>query len=66
MFDRYLVEVDHHAAGILIRAEQGFVFHAVSSAFHALEGAIFPHALAAERAARRLIGAGRRRGAARH
>ena len=36
----------------------GFAFHAVSSAFSALEGSTFPDAYAAERAARRI----RRRG----
>jgi hypothetical protein len=61
MFDNYIVEVDEHAAGILIRAGHAFTFHAVESAFRALEGTIFPDAFAAERAALRLLRHGRRR-----
>ncbi|WP_334174982.1 hypothetical protein [Pseudoxanthobacter sp.] len=53
-FDTYLIEIEDDPAGILIRAPGGFAFHAVSSAFSALEGATFPDAYAAERAARRL------------
>ncbi|MBB5751775.1 hypothetical protein [Prosthecomicrobium pneumaticum] len=54
MFDNTLIEVDDHAAGILVRAGQAFAFHALELPFQSLEGVTFPDAATAERAARRL------------
>lgn len=54
MFDRYLVEVNNRAAGILVRAGAAYEFHSVEKPFAALEGTTFPDAASAERAARRL------------
>ncbi|MQT14173.1 hypothetical protein [Segnochrobactrum spirostomi] len=53
-FNHYLVEIDDNPAGILIRTGSEFAFHAVGAKFAPLEGATFPDAVAAERAARRL------------
>jgi hypothetical protein len=55
MFDRYIIEIDERAAGILTRAGQAFAFHAVAPLFQVLDGATFPDAFSAERAARRLV-----------
>lgn len=54
MFDNYLIEVDDHAAGILVRSGNAFAFHALERTFRPLDGMTFPDAAAAERAARRV------------
>ena len=52
VFDNYIIEIDGNAAGILVRADRHFAFHALEPAFAALEGVVFADAVAAERAAR--------------
>jgi hypothetical protein len=52
MSDRYIIEVNSQAAGIVIRNRDGFRFFAASHPFHALEGRLFRSAREAERAAR--------------
>ena len=54
MFDNYIVEIDDRAVGVIVRAGRAFSFHAVEAAYAPLEGAAFPDAYAAERAARKL------------
>ena len=58
MFDTYLLEIDDVEAGILLRQEGGFVFHAVANRYRGFEGEVFSDPWSAERALRRL---GRRR-----
>jgi hypothetical protein len=50
----YIIEVGGQAAGIIVReaGETLFQFHSAGTAFRSLEGRTFPHARAAERAAR--------------
>ncbi len=55
MFANYLIEVRDSPVGILIRQGDGYAFHALDPAVGDLEGATFPDAFAAERAARRRI-----------
>ena len=57
MSDRYIIEVESQAAGIVVRNPEGFRFFAASSQFHSLEGRLFASARDAERAARRLLDA---------
>jgi hypothetical protein len=52
VFDNYIIEIDDEAAGILVRTGRNFAFHALERTFEALEGMIFPDAIAAERAVR--------------
>jgi hypothetical protein len=52
MSDRYIIEVNSQAAGIVIRNRDGFRFFAASHPFHSLEGRLFRSAREAERAAR--------------
>lgn len=54
MFDNYIIEIDDKAAGILVRTGRAFAFHALERTFAALEGVLFPDAVAAERAARKV------------
>lgn len=54
MSNGYLIEVAGHDAGLAVRDGDAYAFLAVSPRFRALEGARFPSALAAERAAWRL------------
>jgi len=64
VFDNYLIEVDDHAAGILVRSGHAFAFHALERPFQQLEGRTFPDAATAERAARRCTRGGTERVAA--
>lgn len=54
MFDNYIIEIDDKAAGILVKSGRAFAFHALERTFAALEGMVFPDAIAAERAARKV------------
>lgn len=54
MFDNYIIEIDDKAAGILMRTGRAFAFHALERSFDVLEGMVFPDAVAAERAARKV------------
>ena len=51
MFDAYLIETEHEVAGILVRVDQGFRFHAVMPSFTELERQQFTSPWKAERAA---------------
>lgn len=51
MFDAYLIETEHEVAGILIRVDEGFRFHAVMPSFTELERQQFTSPWKAERAA---------------
>ncbi len=57
MSDRYIIEVESQAAGIVVRSADGYRFFAASHPFHSLEGRLFASAREAERAARRLLDA---------
>ncbi len=57
MSDRYIIEVESQAAGIVVRNPEGYRFFAASHKFHSLEGRLFGSAREAERAARRLLAA---------
>jgi hypothetical protein len=54
VFDNYIIEIDDKAAGILVRSDRAFAFHALERTFSVLEGMLFPDAIAAERAARKV------------
>ena len=54
MFDTYIIEIDDTAAGILVKSDRAFAFHALERSFSVLEGMLFPDAIAAERAARKV------------
>ena len=55
MSDRYIIEVNSQAAGVVVRNPQGFRFFAASQRFVRLEGKLFRNASEAERAAARLL-----------
>jgi hypothetical protein len=61
MFDSYLIETDDEVAGVVVRAGQGFRFHAVDRNFKQLEDQRFASPRKAERAAT-LLQRARRRG----
>ena len=44
MSDRYIIEVDSQAAGIVVRTPDGYHFFAASPRFSALEGRLFRNA----------------------
>lgn len=54
MFDNYIIEIDDTDAGILVKSDRAFAFHALERSFEVLEGMLFPDAIAAERAARKV------------
>ena len=54
MSDRYIIEVNSQAAGVVVRNPQGFRFFAASQRFVRMEGKLFRNASEAERAAVRL------------
>jgi hypothetical protein len=58
MSDTYIIEVGSQAAGIVVRAAQGYRFFAASQHFNALEGQLFRNPREAERAAIRLVNGG--------
>ncbi|MGE5442167.1 MAG: hypothetical protein ACM3Q0_03800 [Bacteroidota bacterium] len=69
MFDAYLIETENEVAGILVRADQGFRFHAILPSYNELERQRFASPWKAERAATLLARSRRRqtgRGADRH
>jgi hypothetical protein len=55
MSDRYIIEVNSEAAGVVVRNPQGFRFFAASQRFVRMEGKLFRNASEAERAAARLL-----------
>jgi len=55
MSDRYIIEVNSQAAGVVVRNPQGFRFFAASQRFVRMEGKVFRNASEAERAAARLL-----------
>lgn len=55
MFDNYIIEIDDKAAGILVKSDHVFAFHALEHSCRELEGMLFPDAIAAERAARKVV-----------
>src|ERR1700681_4256308 len=58
MSDTYIIEVASHAAGIVVRGQDGYRFFAATHRFNPLEGQLFRNAREAERAARRLMTGG--------
>jgi hypothetical protein len=58
MSDRYIIEVNSQAAGVIVRNPEGFRFFAASQRFDRMEGKLFRNAREAERAAQRLVEAG--------
>jgi hypothetical protein len=54
MSDRYIIEVNSQAAGVVVRNAEGFRFFAASHAFDRMEGKLYRNAGEAERAAQRL------------
>jgi hypothetical protein len=54
MSDRYIIEVNSKAAGVIVRNAEGFRFFAASQRFVRMEGKLFRNANEAERAAVRL------------
>jgi hypothetical protein len=54
MSDRYIIEVNSQAAGVIVRNAEGFRFFAASQRFGRMEGKLFRNAIEAERAALRL------------
>jgi len=54
MSERYIIEVNSQAAGIVVRTARGYRFFAANHRFSALEGRLFRNAREAERAAVRL------------
>jgi hypothetical protein len=54
MSDRYIIEVNSKAAGVVVRNAEGFRFFAASQRFVRMEGKLFRNAGEAERAAVRL------------
>ena len=61
MSQAYIIEVLNETAGIVVSDERGFRFFSSQRAFDLLEGDYFGSARAAERAARALLEAGRRK-----
>ena len=55
MQNGYLLEIDHRAAGLLIREGGAYAFVALAGAFRPLDGKLFSSVADAERAARRLV-----------
>ena len=55
MSQTYIIEVSSHAAGIVVRNPQGYMFFAASPRFNRLDGQLFRNAREAERAAARLL-----------
>ena len=55
MSDRYIIEVNSQAAGIIVRSAEGFRFFAASQRFSRMEGKLYRNASEAERAAARLV-----------
>ena len=54
MIDRFVVEADHRAVGVAVRARGGFRFFSSDPAYAGLEGRLFPHARAMGRAVNEL------------
>lgn len=54
MIDRFVVEADHRAVGVAVRARGGFRFFSSDPAYARLEGKLFPHARAMGRAVNEL------------
>jgi hypothetical protein len=55
MSDRYIIEVNSQAAGVIVRSPEGFRFFAASQRFGRMEGKLYRNASEAERAALRLL-----------
>lgn len=60
MFDAYLIETENEVAGVLVRVDQGFHFHAILPLYNKLERQQFASPWKAERAAA-LLARSRRR-----
>ena len=60
MFDAYLIETENEVAGVLVRVDQGFHFHAILPSYNELERQQFASPWKAERAAA-LLARSRRR-----
>jgi hypothetical protein len=56
MSDRYIIEVNSQAAGIVVRTPDGYRFFAANPRFSPLESRLFRNAREAERAAVRQAG----------
>ncbi|MDR3375335.1 MAG: hypothetical protein P4L98_16545 [Ancalomicrobiaceae bacterium] len=55
MANGYLLEIDHHDAGLLVREGGAYAFVSLAGAFQSLDGKLFSSVADAERAARRLV-----------
>jgi hypothetical protein len=51
MFDAYLIETENEVAGVLVRVDEGFRFHAILPSYNELERKRFASPWKAERAA---------------